>query len=135
MQKLVIAVGSTNPVKVNSVRTAFKMNFPETELEICGYSVPSGVPDQPWGDAETRQGALNRAENCLGVHAMQHGGGMPDYAVGLEGGVAMQELRTQHPDSPGLNDGVCNCFAYMAILRVADTRWGISRTGEFAQAH
>ena len=58
MGKLVVAVGSKNPVKVNSVRNAFAANFPGSDLEVVGYSVPSGVDDQPCGDVQTRQGAL-----------------------------------------------------------------------------
>ena len=77
MGKLVVAVGSKNPVKVNSVRNAFAANFPGSDLEVVGYSVPSGVDDQPWGDVQTRQGALNRAENALGAHCLAHGGAPP----------------------------------------------------------
>ena len=98
--KLTVAVGSQNPVKVNSVKDAFVKNFPEAaEVEVYGYNVASGVPDQPWGEQETRQGALNRAENCLGAHCLAHGGSMPDFAVGLEGGVMDESLAQQHSGS------------------------------------
>ena len=103
MGKLVVAVGSENPVKVNSVRNAFAANFPEASLEVVGYSVPSGVDDQPWGDVQTRQGALNRAENALGAHCLAHGGAPPDYAVGLEGGVVEEKLGELHRGTPGLS--------------------------------
>jgi inosine/xanthosine triphosphatase len=48
-------------------------------------AVPSGIPDQPWGDAETRQGALNRARAALASQAA-------DLAVGFEGGLIRTEL-------------------------------------------
>ena len=47
---------------------------------VRGLAVPSGVPDQPWGDAETIRGATERARAAL--HA-----GEADLAVGIEGGV------------------------------------------------
>jgi non-canonical (house-cleaning) NTP pyrophosphatase len=63
---------------------------------------------------------------------MEHGGDLPDYTVGLEGGVSLQSLHELHAGTPGLGEDMAAvCFAYMAILRVKDTRWGISRTAEF----
>ena len=134
--KLVVAVGSENPVKVNSVRNAFAANFPEASLEVVGYSVPSGVDDQPWGDEQTRQGALNRAENALGAHCLAHGGAPPDYAVGLEGGVVEEKLGELHRGTPGLSASYTTCFAFMAVMSspasLDGVRWGIARTGSFA---
>lgn len=75
-----IVVASTNPVKRDSVGSAFEMWF-KTSLELVTLNVPSGVPDQPMTDTETLQGAKNRA----GAALLR----VPDaqYAVGLEGGV------------------------------------------------
>eukprot|EP00312_Isochrysidales_sp_CCMP1244_P006521 CAMPEP_0196673322 /NCGR_PEP_ID=MMETSP1090-20130531/2883_1 /TAXON_ID=37098 /ORGANISM="Isochrysis sp, Strain CCMP1244" /LENGTH=382 /DNA_ID=CAMNT_0042011079 /DNA_START=1 /DNA_END=1149 /DNA_ORIENTATION=+ len=132
---LVVAVGSKNPVKVNAVRAGFAAAFPLTALEVVAYDVPSGVSDQPWGEAETRQGALNRAENCLGAHCLGHGGAMPDFAVGVEGGVAECSLSSLHPGTPGL-DSCTECFAFLAVMRSpaseAGVAWGVARTGSFA---
>lgn len=47
---------------------------------FSAVTVLSGVPDQPWGDDQTRQGAFNRAKNALLHTAAELG-------VGLEGGV------------------------------------------------
>ena len=44
--RLVVAVGSKNPVKVNSVRAAFSLAFPAAYVDCAPYDVPSGVPDQ-----------------------------------------------------------------------------------------
>ncbi len=73
-----VAVGSTNPVKVAAVRAVFARLAPDATVE--GVAVPSGVPDQPWGDAQTRQGAAARATAAL----VRLGA---DVGVGLEGGV------------------------------------------------
>ena len=56
-----IAVGSKNPCKVNAVRKAVlevierANNGPVDgfELDVQGFSAPSGVPDQPFGDVST----------------------------------------------------------------------------------
>ncbi len=86
-----IAVGSTNPVKIAAVRAVTAHAFPA--VEIISLSVNSGVPQQPWGDAETRRGALNRARAALATigadasteHAKVLG-------VGLEGGMVETEM-------------------------------------------
>ncbi len=77
-----IAIGSTNPVKVAAVRQVFSRAFPA--VEFAAQSVSSGVPDQPWGDDQTRQGALNRATAVL------HRAGAT-LGVGLEGGLIETE--------------------------------------------
>lgn len=58
-----IFVGSTNPVKINSVRVATKDHWPA--VEITGFEVASGVSEQPMSDAATREGAHNRAVAAL----------------------------------------------------------------------
>ena len=75
------AVGSTNPVKLAAARAVLARAFPA--CAVRGWSVPSGVPDQPWGDADTRRGAAARARAALGAS-----GGAPDaLGIGFEGGV------------------------------------------------
>jgi inosine/xanthosine triphosphatase len=74
----VVAVGSTNPVKLAAVRAVIARMAPQAAVH--GVAVPSGVPDQPWGDDETRRGAAARARAAL---AAVPGATM---AVGLEGG-------------------------------------------------
>lgn len=81
-----IFVGSTNPVKINAVVTAASETWPEVVVKGC--DIPSGIPDQPWGDAETKQGAINRAKAALKFGQSQTAE-LPDQilGVGLEGGV------------------------------------------------
>jgi inosine/xanthosine triphosphatase len=73
-----VAVGSTNPVKVAAVKTVLRALVPGATIE--GIAVPSGVPDQPWGDEETIRGARSRA--IAARTAMD-----ADLGVGIEGGV------------------------------------------------
>jgi inosine/xanthosine triphosphatase len=78
MKKVVVA--SLNPAKIKAVEGAFIDVFPEQAFDFVGISVPSGVPDQPNSDQETKQGALNRVENARIALPSA------DYYVGLEAG-------------------------------------------------
>lgn len=105
-----IVVASENPVKVQATLDGFKAMFPEEEFCIQGVKVASGVSDQPKSDAETLQGALNRADSArqLVVDA--------DYWVGIEGGI----------DPLGQD---LLAFAWMVVMRPNIT--GKARTGAF----
>lgn len=82
-----VAVGSTNPVKIGAARAVIGRLTPTARVE--GISVPSTVRDQPWGDEETIRGARSRA-----VAARESLGA--DLGIGLEGGVVEEDdgLRT-----------------------------------------
>ncbi len=73
-----IAVGSGNPVKLAAARAVLAWAAPDATVEPC--VVPSGVPDQPFGDDETIAGARARAQRAREVADA-------DLGVGLEGGV------------------------------------------------
>lgn len=101
--KINIAVGSTNPVKIEAVREGFKRVFHELdELTFENYSVSSGVSDQPIGDIETFTGALNRAKQAFHDFSISHDDLNPNYSIGIEGGLAWSE-----------ND--LECFAWTVI--------------------
>lgn len=74
-----IAAGSTNPAKLRAVEIAAGSFLEQVAVE--GVDVPSGVPDQPWGDEETAKGALNRAARARAARDA-------DFGVGIESGVA-----------------------------------------------
>ncbi len=76
-----VLVGSTNPVKIEAARDAFRAYFPDARAE--GIAVPSGVPAQPIGE-ETYEGARNRAQTLYRKNASESLGG--DFCVGIEGG-------------------------------------------------
>jgi len=79
-----IYVGSTNPVKINSVITAASETWPE--VQVKGFKTASGIPEQPIGDLVTKKGAENRARAVLEI-AQQEGIKEDFLGVGLEGGV------------------------------------------------
>ncbi|SFB70037.1 inosine/xanthosine triphosphatase [Halobiforma haloterrestris] len=81
-----VAVGSTNPVKVEAVKRTLERYDPSVE----SVAVDSGVPEQPWSIEETVTGAENRARASLTSTDA-------DYGIGLEGGVARLE------GAPGLS--------------------------------
>ena len=77
-----ILVGSTNPVKIEAVQTAFGSYFDEITVE--GIKVGSEVPDQPINE-ETFEGACNRAASLKEVNDAEGLGA--EYFVGIEGGI------------------------------------------------
>jgi inosine/xanthosine triphosphatase len=81
MQKVIVA--SHNPTKIQATRLAFQAMFPSQPFSFESVSVPSDVRAQPLSDAETLQGATNRARNARGAQPDA------DIWVGLEGGVAI----------------------------------------------
>jgi inosine/xanthosine triphosphatase len=85
-----VAVGSLNPVKIEAVRLAFTDVWPETNWEVIGAEVSSGVSDQPMSDRESVKGATNRAKR-----AMKKLGA--NFGVGLEGGI--QKVGKEYVDS------------------------------------
>lgn len=76
---MIVAVGSTNPTKINPVRDVFEKHFPG--VIVKGVSILSGVSDQPMNIDEMYKGALNRAKNTLKKVNNAH------YGVGIEGGL------------------------------------------------
>ena len=121
-QTLLVAVGSTNPVKIRSVQAAFSSVFPSHCIQVQTMQVCSGVDKQPWGDRMTKFGAMTRA---ILVESMCHrvGNDGPTFCVGIEGGV------TDLHDIDGLmqNKVILESFAWIAVRHVSG-QWGISRT-------
>jgi inosine/xanthosine triphosphatase len=76
--KIEIAVGSNNPTKVGAVELAAEKYLPN--ITVLPADVPSGVPDQPWGDEQTVEGARNRATAALLMLGTEIG-------IGIESGV------------------------------------------------
>ena len=73
-----VVVGSTNPVKIAAVTAVLERSG--SHALVRGLAVPSGVRDQPEGDAETIRGATQRATAALEASDA-------DFAVGIEGGI------------------------------------------------
>ena len=72
-----VAVGSTNPVKVQATAEAFQEVF--GKIKITEKEVDSGIPDQPFGN-EIIDGSENRAKNVLKTTNA-------DFGVGIESGI------------------------------------------------
>lgn len=69
-----IVIGSQNTAKVTAVQNVF------TDDEVISVDAPSKVNAQPFSDAETQEGAINRATLCVKEMPKAIG-------IGLEGGV------------------------------------------------
>ncbi len=74
-----VAVGSANGVKIAAVEAELKRIL-KVPTEVRGFSIASGVAEQPRDDA-TLQGAQNRAKAALAAWPGA------DYAVGIEAGL------------------------------------------------
>ncbi len=113
-----IAVGSKNPVKISAARigTARALCISLEEVVVEGFDVPSGVSDQPMSDGETKRGAIDRCKNAFDAYIKKHGIS-PNFAVGLEGGVALT------------GDQDLECFAWMVVYN--GFIFGKARTGAF----
>ncbi len=86
--KIVVAVGSTRKPKLAAVRDAIasigNLLAPNTEIEIVGVEVESGVSHTPVSREELMQGARQRAEAVARLAAKNSD--VWNYFVGLEGG-------------------------------------------------
>jgi len=81
-----VLVGSKNPVKVESVKTALQRCFPGKTYVVQGLSVPSNVSEQPIGDHETLLGATNRVNNLCQLPESEDA----DMCIAIEGGIGYQ---------------------------------------------
>ena len=106
-----VVVASQNPVKVEATRRGFASMFPSLAFHLHPVAVPSGVRPQPLSDAETLQGALNRAQRAAQLVPQA------DYWVGIEGGVEERQ-------------GSMEAFAWIVVL--TPHLLGKSRTGTFS---
>ncbi len=75
---IVVALGSTNPVKIKATKRAFNKAF--GGVKVVPIETDPGVPPQPVGE-EAMQGALNRAFSALKSVSDA------SYGVGIEGGL------------------------------------------------
>ena len=82
--KLLVLVGSKNPVKVKCAEDGFIQAFNKPFL-VEGINAHSGVSDQPIGDKETLEGAKNRAVLAREIFPEAN------FWVGIEGGVDQDE--------------------------------------------
>lgn len=91
LESFVVAVGSTNPIKVEPVRAVLARAFPEAR--VVAVNARSGVPEQPIGCEQMRQGARSRAMGALKelLAQMPAEDGAMYWGVGLEGGVVFED--------------------------------------------
>ena len=89
MNKLTLAVGSKRGPKLSAVTEALKAFSsalaPDTQFEVVGVEVESGVSHTPASREELMRGARQRAEAL--VQLARRNGDAWQYFVGLEGGL------------------------------------------------
>jgi inosine/xanthosine triphosphatase len=87
IKKVLIYVGSENPVKVNAVENIFSKMF--TRLQVSGRQVKVDVPPQP-KEEEVINGAIQRAKAAAGRDC--------DFAVGIEAGLIYNDITERYFD-------------------------------------
>lgn len=123
--QLRVVVGSGNPVKLAAARLGVERAFPGAQVEVQGVAVPSGVPDQPMDDEETRRGARGRADAA--VRAVPEA----DFWVGMEGG--LDDLRTTANHDPDRDR--LFAYAWVAVRRRGPGGGEVVRRGESRTAN
>ncbi|NWJ48584.1 MAG: DUF84 family protein [Chloroflexi bacterium] len=89
---LLVAVGSSNPIKIRAVEEVLERAVEGKLLPgidnymVRSVVVESGVSAQPVGDEETMQGAMTRAASALESWQEAHWG------IGLEGGIVHHKV-------------------------------------------
>jgi inosine/xanthosine triphosphatase len=87
MKRVLVHVGSENPVKIKAVENIFSKIFRRVKVE--GMNVKPNVPPQP-KEKEVIQGAITRAEKTLSEEA--------DFGVGIEAGLFYNEVAEKYFD-------------------------------------
>lgn len=73
-----VIIGSTNPIKIESVKEAFREFSQFKNADVFSAKVDTGVHKQPKNIEQTIQGAMNRAKNAFNGC---------DLSLGLESGL------------------------------------------------
>ena len=95
--KIIINIGSMNPVKIEAVREVIQQYSFLNPFNLNSFDVSSGVSKQPIGIEEIVKGAENRAINSFR---------MCSYSIGLESGLEkVPRTKTGYMD-------VCVCAIY-----------------------
>ncbi|MEN0613304.1 inosine/xanthosine triphosphatase [Klebsiella indica] len=76
-----VVSATTNPAKIQAILQAFNEIFGEGSCHIESIAVESDVPEQPFGNEETRAGARNRIANARRIRPNA------DFWVAIEAGI------------------------------------------------
>lgn len=87
MRKVRVAVGSTNPQKVEATKEAFQLVFSQVEAEFSSLPIQVSVSTTPSSDEEMIRGAVERATKAREMLGA-------DVGVGVEGGFAHNHYGT-----------------------------------------
>jgi len=90
LKELNVVVGSTNPVKVEAVRSVLERAFPRKKLSVRGIGVESTVASEPYGK-DVINGALQRAQSAIDEKEAHLG-------IGIEAGLFWSEALQDYMD-------------------------------------
>jgi inosine/xanthosine triphosphatase len=87
MKKVLVHVGSENPVKINAVENIFSKIF--RRVKVIGVNVKPNVPPQP-KEKEVIQGAIERSRSVMDSEC--------DFGVGIEAGLFYNDVAERYFD-------------------------------------
>ena len=76
-----VIAATTNPAKIQAILHAFNQIFGEDSCQMTSIAVDSGVPEQPFGNEQTRAGARNRVTQARKIFPEA------DFWVAIEAGI------------------------------------------------
>ena len=82
---MLVAIGSTNPVKISATEAAFRAVWPDDAWMFTPFAAASGVSDQPMSDSESIRGARNRAHGAISATGADFGTGIESGLTRIEG--------------------------------------------------
>jgi inosine/xanthosine triphosphatase len=154
-----LLAGSTSPAKVQAAESAFRAAFSTHTVTIHSVATDSGVSAQPLTDAETRQGAINRAHSALAaaptaasaasaaVAALTAAAAtttVPSTAAAATAAAAAATTAAATDTSQTVDyavgveggvemiDGTMQCFSWTAVIAADTGVLALSRSGSFA---
>jgi inosine/xanthosine triphosphatase len=81
MKEISIAIGSTNPVKIEATKNVMKKIY--KKVKIIPTRANSHVPHTPLSEKDCLKGAINRAKQAIKITKA-------DFGIGMEGGITKE---------------------------------------------
>lgn len=126
-----IAVGSTNPAKIQAVTYAIQRcivpSWEPDQIQIESFNVESGVPSQPFGNQQTIDGAKSRAKAAYDAFIIRFQV-RPHLAIAMEGGLewvenisSIRNPSTNHSEDIQSESTSLFCMAWIAVHGMRDS--------------
>ncbi len=124
MKRIIVTVGSNNPVKISATKNAFKLAFGGTII-VKSLQVPN-TPIQPLSDTEMIEGAIYRAKYAFNNT-------LTDFGVGMEGGLIKNRYGVFVKGWVAVTNGMEIGLASTVSVMLPDYTWDLIETGQIRE--